>query len=179
MEIADILKILEIISFSLVGIAGIITALTHRNDPKLEEKKNLTNDFTAQVGATSTLVNSTKELVGISQLLIKAIEAEKLEIEAERNSLKTRMTEIEARANECSRAIEKLQEDNKRLMTASRRLAAGIGILLSQLKSLNIQPLWTPSTETLQMIEMETELESIQKISDRRQVDRREHDNPE
>lgn len=150
MDKETILKIVEIISTSLAGLAAILVAVFSRRGLKTEEKRSDNELFTAQVAAS-------KELVAISQSLIQTVEKEREGVIAKNKELEERLDTIQDISEENQRRIDSLTRDNSRILYVSHQLMNGIGILLVQLKNMKIEPAWTPPKELLDTLERRIE----------------------
>ena len=144
-----LIKILEILVPSLLALAALITALANKRLPKNDTKRTETEAFSAQLSASKTLADSSKELVGISQALINRIEVELTEITSKNNELEKQVLALQVESGFLKLSIENLNRENTRMVAISKQLINGIGILMVQLRAMNIAPEWTPGKELI------------------------------
>ena len=143
------IKILEILVPSLLALAALITAIANKRLPKNDAKRTETEAFSAQLSASKTLADSSRELVGISQALINRIEVELAEITLKNDRLESSMVALQTESLGLKLSIENLKVENTRMAAISKQLINGIGILLVQLQTMEIVPKWTPGKELL------------------------------
>ena len=143
------IKILEILVPSLLALAALITAIANKRLPKNDAKRTETEAFSAQLSASKTLADSSRELVGISQALINRIEGELAEITLKNDRLESSVVALQTESLGLKLSIENLKVENTRMAAISKQLINGIGILLVQLQTMEIVPKWTPGKELL------------------------------
>lgn len=139
----------EILIPSLLALAALITALANRKLPKNDTKRTETESFSAQLAATKTLADSSRELVGISQALITRIETELVEITKQNQDLGVRLSQLQGESDSLKLSVAALTYENNRMMSISKQLINGIGILLVQLRAMDIVPQWVPGQELI------------------------------
>ena len=137
---STIQKILEILVPTLIAIGALITALANRKVPVNDENRTKTEAFSAQLSASKTLADSSRELVGISQDLIKRIEEELTEITAKNHEMEaqifsmkkveSQVLALQAESEFLKISIEGLKRENTRMVAISKQLINGIGVLL-------------------------------------------------
>lgn len=169
-------KILEILVPTLIAIGALITALSNRKVPVNDENRTKTEAFSAQLAASKTLADSSRELVGISQDLIKRIEEELIEITIKNHDMETQIASmkqvesqvraLQAESEFLKISIEGLKKENIRMVAVSKQLINGIGVLLVQLRAMDIMPQWTPAQELLDTLDRRND-QSITKQNDK------------
>ena len=147
------INLLEILVPSILALAALITALANRRMPKNDAKRTETEAFSAQLNATKTLAESSKELVGISQALINRIETELSEITQQNKEMEMQVQALRMESETLKESIESLKIENSRMVAISKQLINGIGVLLVQLRSMDILPQWTPTQELIDTID--------------------------
>jgi hypothetical protein len=143
------INLLEILIPTLLALAALITALANRRLPKNDTKRTETEAFSAQLAATKTLADSSRELVGISQALINRIEAELSEISVKNTELEKQVQTLHVESHTLKISIDNLKVENIRMEAISKQLINGIGILLVQLQAMDIIPRWVPGKELI------------------------------
>lgn len=141
--------ILQILVPTLLALAALITSLANRKLPKNDEKRVTNESFTAQIDASKSLADTSKELVQISQTLLNRLEEELAQVVVKNNQLEAAIEEIRHQANECKASISALQSENSRIMQLSKQLLEGVQLLLAQMRAIDIKPIWTPPQELL------------------------------
>jgi len=152
--------VVRLIEAIIISAAGIMVAYNNRKAPKTEEKKAQTEEervqnenYSSQFSTSKTLLDSTKALIEISSQLIKSVETQKEELQKKYNETESKYEELLLESRELKESTEALRRENHRVLAISNQLIQGIKILLTQLRAMNMEPLWQPPQELLDTID--------------------------
>ena len=138
---------------TLLALAALITALANRRLPKNDTKRTETEAFSAQLSGVKELADASKDLVGISQALINTIKLELTEVTKQNQELGIQLLHLQAESDSLKHSVAILTHENTRMINISKQLINGIGILMVQLRSMNISPEWTPGQELIDTLD--------------------------
>lgn len=146
-------NLLEILIPTLLALAALITALANRRLPKNDTKRTETEAFSAQLSGVRELADASKDLVGISQALINTIKLELTEVTKQNQELGIQLMHLQAESDSLKNSVAILTHENTRMINISKQLINGIGILMVQLRAMDISPQWTPGQELIDTLD--------------------------
>jgi hypothetical protein len=138
---------------TLLALAALITALANRRLPKNDSKRTETEAFSAQLLGVRELADASKDLVGISQDLINTVKLELTEVTRQNQELGVQLMHLQAESDSLKNSIAILTYENNRMISISKQLINGIGILMVQLKAMDISPHWVPGKELIDTLD--------------------------
>jgi hypothetical protein len=158
----DWIRIIEVL---VLSAAGILVAINSRKQPKKDEatakaelERAENENYTAQFGASKAIVESTQELIGISQQLIKSVEEHYTILQGKYDGLKIEFDILQLGSMETKKSIDRLKDDYHRVLCISGKLLRGIKLLLTQMRTIDIKPVWEPPQDVLDTIDRRTKI---------------------